>query len=172
MGRGPSRRRNDVEQREAHDAHAHHAGDTGHHRLDARDEAADDDALAAMEREIFLPRRQQAAIARERPDVRDPRLEDMAEPKGELVANGGPQGRRDEDRPEWQLAETDEAADANEHDGARHDQADDQQGLTHGDDKGHGDGERRMERDEIEQALEIGRHGSPRRCAKSARSTA
>jgi hypothetical protein len=29
-----------------------------------------------------------------------------------------------------------------------------------------------MERDEIEQALEIGRHGSPRRCAKSARSAA
>src|SRR6266567_1234341 len=100
MNRGPRNCRQEVKEGEAKSSHPHHAGDARHHRLDAGNEAPDDDAYAAPMGKMALPGRQQSMITGEGPNLDKAFLVDATGPIGNRVADGGSKNCRDEGWPE------------------------------------------------------------------------
>lgn len=125
----------DVDEGEARRAHAHHAGDSRNDGLHAGNEAADEDALAAVVAKIGLAALDQRPVAREWPDRLDAVLVMVPHPVGDRVAGDGAQRRPDEDRPGVELAQADQRSRPHEHHRRWHDHADQEQGLPHGDEE-------------------------------------
>ena len=127
MGRRPHRSRRDIDEEEKQLAHVEHADDARHDGFDARHEAADGDALAAMQADEILALGHQLRIAVERPERLQPFAEQAPGPIGDLVADDGAEGGGDEHRPEAQVPGAHQNAGADENGGRGHKQANDEQ---------------------------------------------
>ena len=157
--RRPDEGRDHVDHREARRVHAHDAGYAGHHRLYPGYEPADEDALAAVTREIALALVEQAGIAAERPDGANPFLVVVPEPVGHRVAGDRTQRSRQIDRQEVEPAEPDHRPGADKDDGGGDEQPDDEQRFTRGHEEDDGDRLRRVVADEVDELLEeVGEH--------------
>ena len=104
--------------------HADHAGDARNHGFHAGHEPADKDALATMSLEESYTLIHQASVARQRPNLADLVLVEMAEPIGDGIARGRAEHSPNENRKGIELAEADEGTCANQNHSARDDQPD------------------------------------------------
>ena len=149
----PCEGRNDVDRGKARNPHACHPGNPGDDGLYAGHEAAEEDALAAMAVKEGLTLVDQRSVALEGPEAAKAISVVMADPVGQRVARDRAGGRNAENGQERQLARADHRAGGDEHDGARHEETDDEERLSHTDEEQEDVGQHEVLIDEVQKRL-------------------
>ncbi len=132
---GPKECRGEVRELEAPIGHVENARDQRHRGAQRSEEAADEDRKHAPALHECFALRQQFGMARQRPDVRDRRAELDADPVGQPIAERRADRAGNPDRPEIEIAGSDQHADPDQRRPGRKQQRNERQQLAEGERK-------------------------------------